>query len=1360
MIGDLLGVLAAAGLSPTPDEVRDALWLCQHIDAAVRRAPPVVDAPSARATADGLPDVPERSTEDFTSPEPDLPDAPEPANDVTSPAPDLPDEPERHANDVTSPETAPGAASGEMYAAAADTAAAHRLRGLALRSPAVPALRDQLDLARALRSFGRRVPGRRPSILDEDATIARIADEGLWLPVLRPAPERWLGLTLVMDVAPSMAVWQQTLAEFRALTEWLGVFRDVRVHTFDSSVHGELPDTLADTEVGRSTIVVVTDAIGAGWYSGRVDPLLRTWGRRAPTAVVTVLPQRMWPGIAVRTAADEVRVPEPGARNASWLVRGEASVPIPVFELSARWLALWTGTVTGAPGLHRVALLGPPTGGRAVVAPTASRNPRDLVRRFRSVASPTAFRLASYLSAAWLTLPVMRLVQRVMLPESSTAHLSEVFLSGLLRQRESNADPEHVEYDFESGVRDELNGYLLRDDALTVLSETSRFVSERLGQPFDFAAMLADPEGVELPAVHGDSGQPMAYVAASVLARLGGRYRVLAERLTTEPVRALGAVDGARPRPLETRHGPGELRTSPVGDIYRRYDDSTAADLGKRAIEFLRRYERTKQLGILDEAIGLFRAVAAEPLADHFHYFDCLSSLGNALQARFEQTGDLANLDEAVEVGRRAVRVIPYGRPRYFDCLSSLGNALQARFEQTGDLANLDEAVDIGRRAVRVIPYGHPRYFDCLSSLGNALQARFEQTGDLANLDEAVDIGRHAVRDIPYGHPRYFDCLSSLGNALQARFEQTGDLANLDEAVDIGRHAVRDIPYHHPRHGECLFNLGNALQARFERTREAEVVEECRRRYADASAVKSSPADVRVMAAHGAADMDLVVGDAVHALAMAERAVHLLPLLAPRRQQRSDRRHRRTRLASLASTVAAAAVAAGYPDRAVELLEQTRSLLFTDPFDIRSELTALRQHAPSLADKLTDVRDVLDTLDHSNSTRRPKSRYREQLLAEWTQLLAKIRAIPAFADFLRPLRIHQLQQAARDGPIVYLVTHAHASHALILNDKAVRAVHLPDLTPDNAVEHVAHIGAAHATNRPGSSKQHRITARERLRHSLAWIWDTITEPVLSYLGHTSTPRDDEARPRIWWCPVGLITYLPLHAAGRHPTISEEITAPVSGADTVLDRVISSYTLTTRALRHTHASTTTPRSPRMLIITVPGAPGTNALPGVTTEVDHLHKLVPDIHVLPAPGDSTRDTVMTALPRHDIAHFACHQTHPLTANHITALHLTGAQLAYLSSCSTTDTNSRHTDEATHLTAAFQLAGYRAVIGTLWPVNDHAAANIATAFYRYLTHGGTTPPDTNITAQALNHAIRNQRNHRPHLPEDWVAYVHIGH
>ena len=570
MIEELLAVLTAAGLEPEPRELRDALWLAGHI-VIIERADEAVPPP----------DDPGQTSE--PAPPPPIVDGSTPVGEPAPPA------------DATM-----GA---QLYAGGGSNGG---LRAMEARSPAVPALRRQMQLARALRPFRRRVPSRTSSMVDEDATATGVAEEGMWLPVLRPASARWLDLALVVDTAPSMVVWRRTVAELRTLAERLGAFRTVRVFAIDSSTDASMPITIRPESLlggpaglgrepatlidptHRQAILVVTDAIGAAWRDGRMDALLRRWGATAPLAVATVLPQRMWSGTGLRAVPAQLHALTPGLANETLVSRGGRSatpgpVPIPVMELSARWLAQWAQLVAGAPGWRNAALLATPSSTKAP-APTslAGGSAAEVVRRFRAAASPTAFQLACYLSAAWLNLPVMRLVQRVMLPESDTVHLAEVFLGGLLRAistEDRTADPEAVQYDFLPGVRDELNSFLLRNEMLDVLRETSQFVAERFGQPLDFAALLADPEGSPLPALGSDGGPPLAYVAATVLAKLGGRYRALADRLATV---ADPAAPGGLTHPSADAYALDSLVT-PVAEPRTAGTDLEEADTGEAA---------------------------------------------------------------------------------------------------------------------------------------------------------------------------------------------------------------------------------------------------------------------------------------------------------------------------------------------------------------------------------------------------------------------------------------------------------------------------------------------------------------------------------------------------------------------------------------------------------------------------------------------------------------------------------------------------------------------------------------------------------------------------------------------------------
>ena len=422
--------------------------------------------------------------------------------------------------------------------------------------PALPALVGTRDLARALRPLRRRLPTYAAPIVDEVATAASIADNGLFYPRFRPGMERWLDLTLLIDNSASMTIWRRTLIEFNTLLQRLGAFRDIRMWYFDADEHagevltlrGESGTTLhSHRELFDSTrrrlILIVSDCIGVAWRSAAMTGMLEELGATEPIALLQPLPQRLWsrcgpPFIPVRFTASESAQPNHAMRVTMRdpVAQVPTGVPIPVVELDpgGRWLAPWaslvaaSGTASGAALF--TSLMVSPDVGEVPLDETVSMNgdvsAPDRLLRFRADASPTAYLLASYLAAAPLTLPVMRLVQSVMVPESRPSHLAEVFLGGLLRRVTEALDPEMVRYDFHAGIRDLLIAGLARDETLRVMYEVSRFVGPRIGSPSEFQALLAaGPDEIIR------FGIPFATVAYTTLRALGGYYADLAVKL-------------------------------------------------------------------------------------------------------------------------------------------------------------------------------------------------------------------------------------------------------------------------------------------------------------------------------------------------------------------------------------------------------------------------------------------------------------------------------------------------------------------------------------------------------------------------------------------------------------------------------------------------------------------------------------------------------------------------------------------------------------------------------------------------------------------------------------------------------------
>ena len=641
------------------------------------------------------------------------------------------------------------------------------------------------------------------------------------------------------------------------------------------------------------------------------------------------------------------------------------------------------------------------------------------------------------------------------------------------------------------------------------------------------------------------------------------------------------------------------------------------------------RFERAGHLADLDEAISLGREAVAGIPADHPDRAMMLSNLSVPLKARFERAGHLADLDEAISLGREAVAAIPADHPDRAMMLSNLGATLRARLERAGRQADADEAIELLRQALDATPADHPDRAGRLTNLSVALRARFEQAGRQADADEAISVGRDAVAATPAYHPYRAMMLSNLGAALRTRFERAGRQADLDEAISVGRDAVAATPAYHPYRAMMLSNLGAALRTRFERAGRQADLDEAIRVGQDAVAVEVAPPWVRAIAARGWGLAAALAGRWPEAVAGFEAAVGLLGRVTPRSLTRSDQENLLQELGGLASEAAACCVRAGLTDRAIELFEQGRGVLLGQALDTRTDLTALAEQHSDLASRFTALRDELDSAepgsgvalpmetdeaaeDHRTKQRQEIERRREAADA-FDRVIAEIQALPRFATFLRPLPVRDLATAAADGPVVVVNVCQLGSHALILTSSGVlEPVPLEDLTPNNVDNYVVEfVSAIDDISAPTAATSSAAQAERRLVAVLGWLWDAVASPVLDRLDLREPPQADESWPRLWWCVSGLLSFLPLHAAGHHDTRFALVPA------TVIDRAVSSYTPTIRTLLHARrvgpwnrsgVRATAEKRDRMLVVAMPHTPDAGDLPGAVDEAALLHDLL--------------------------------------------------------------------------------------------------------------------------------------------------------
>ncbi|WP_165975378.1 CHAT domain-containing protein [Actinomadura rubrisoli] len=788
---------------------------------------------------------------------------------------------------------------------------------------------------------------------------------------------------------------------------------------------------------------------------------------------------------------------------------------------------------------------------------------------------------------------------------------------------------------------------------------------------------------------------------------------------------------------------------------------------------------------LLEHAIAAFReSVDRTPEGDRA-LEQRLINLASALTHRFLQGQDSTDLAQAQQCRRRAVEIGAggyQGEAAQARRMSVLGIGLMRQADHAGDTVLMDEAIELLRQALLRTPDDDPAQSHRRLNLACCLLNSPPLLGLPGRIDEAIELLESALRMLPESaadRGRYLSVLGSakIGRAstrIRPRIRQRA----LEEAVAIFEEAVRATPAAHLNLPTRLWNLGSALLERHRLTRDSADLTEAARMYRRAAELPSATPSTRAEAARAWGQACAELGDWTQALRGFTLAVEQLPAIAPRSLLRNDQEHWLSGFGGLAAEAAACAVQTGDPALAARLLEQGRGVLLAQTFDTRSDLTVLRRRAPDLADHFERLRDALDTV---GSELEPESEagaaagadHRNALAAEWDALLVRIRALPGMDGFLYPPGDLELRAGAADGPVVLVNVTSYRSDALAITPDRIRVIPLPALTPAMATKLSERFAKALRTlNAPNGATQRQATgAQNAIQGVLAQLWDIVVEPVLDELGLCTAPAEGQVWPRVWWSPGAPLSTLPLHAAGHQGDHTRTDTP------NVLDRVVSSYTPIVRALLHarTQAGAQVTARPRLLVIAVPEAEGAAPLAAAQREVRSITKLVPESTIRTGPA-ATYDTVVTDLPGHAFVHFACHaiadtdhpsrsrlilhdhRNRPLTVPDIARLRLNGARLAYLSACSTHRTSPELADESIHIVSAFQLAGYAHVVGSLWEMDDTAAARTARGVYQRLRKRPGTLDEAS-TAIALHETVREMRHAFPHAPSLWAGLIHAG-
>jgi hypothetical protein len=624
-------------------------------------------------------------------------------------------------------------------------------------------------------------------------------------------------------------------------------------------------------------------------------------------------------------------------------------------------------------------------------------------------------------------------------------------------------------------------------------------------------------------------------------------------------------------------------------------------------------------------------------------------------------------------------------------------------------------------------------------NLGIGYGNRHQRTEDKADLDTVIQYLQESVIQTPSNHPHRSRQFLNLGTGYYDRYQRTGERADLDIAISHLQDSIHQTPLDHLDRARWLLTLGNGYHERYTRIGDTKDLDAAIQHLQKSLDHAPSPTRDRLVAAISLLPIYATANSWKEAYGVAHTAMRLVPLLAPRFLQNADKQHLLAAIAGLdADSTAMALYAAEDPFHAVQLLELGRGVIGGSLNEMRIDVTAVVGNHPELGKEFIGLRDLLDSPESSESktllssaNRQSNSRYDAWIKME--KVLSNIRNQIGFENFLLAPRKEDIQISASYGPVVIINVSEYRCDAILVEQLQIRSLALPNLNMNELKE---------------KAEKDNIGCLRTLQ----WLWDVVMNPILDALGFTEPPSDNEW-PRVWWIPTGPLSKFPLHAAGRHTE---------GASETVLNRVISSYSSSIKAIIHGRQRPLSPStSAQALLVAMEHTPGSSRLPFAAKEVAMLHGLFKsELFNAIEPGRRKKD-VVSHLPQCKIFHFAGHrytnksdlskshlcledwENDPLMVASLLEMNIQKYSpfLAYLSACGTGQIrDEKFFDESIHMISAFQLAGFRHVIGTLWEVNDEICVNMARIMYQGLMDGDMT--DDSV-CRGLHNATKELRD-----------------
>jgi hypothetical protein len=370
-------------------------------------------------------------------------------------------------------------------------------------------------------------------------------------------------------------------------------------------------------------------------------------------------------------------------------------------------------------------------------------------------------------------------------------------------------------------------------------------------------------------------------------------------------------------------------------------------------------------------------------------------------------------------------------------------------------------------------PPGHPRRDSTLNQLGTSYFLRFHYSYDPNDVHRALDFLLQALELRAPGHAQRFETTTNLSTLY---IHPDSPVADYEAGFTYLCDGVSD-PHGSPRE---RLDQGKALVLQAHRS------------------VRTSLSDTKI---------------ADGLLESYRRVVALFPLVASFGLKANLRLSELKRSQDIGTYAAECALSLSKPETALELLEESRAVFWSQMLNLRT--SQLAQVPREYAEKLDLLfRDLEQEVKHVElgphngglvnsvlAERRKKSHEAEQLINE-------IRTLPGLERFLLSQPFKYLMRAAEKGPVIVLLATMFESRAVVLKDASgtVQHITLPNVSLDNLRSlslQASKMGLQRGDNRAiNISKYNRARqlASDNGYNLLASLWRDIVKPIISLIG--------------------------------------------------------------------------------------------------------------------------------------------------------------------------------------------------------------------------------------------------------------------